>query len=43
MDKKDERDLFSGAIIRMGKEFDVDTSITNRMNTSLYKIKPVNW
>ena len=40
--KKDERDLFAGAVIRMGKEFGVDTSVTQSIYDSLQTQKPVS-
>lgn len=40
-DKPDERDLFGGSIIRMGKEFGVPTPVTEEIYASLAAQKPM--
>ena len=40
-DKPDERDIFGGAIIRMGKEYGVETPVTERIFSEIEKNKPL--
>ncbi|MBI4327274.1 MAG: 2-dehydropantoate 2-reductase [Chloroflexi bacterium] len=40
MDKNDERDLFAGAMIRMGRELDIDIPRIRAVSTMLAKRKP---
>ena len=42
MDKKDERDLFGGSIMRLGKKYGVDTPVTRRIYDSLQARKPLD-
>jgi 2-dehydropantoate 2-reductase len=41
-EKDDERDLFGGTVIRMGKKFGVDTSVTRKVYDSLQIKKPIS-